>query len=198
MISEPSQNIPIIIRTISELENYSLEQVCKSSGIPEPEIKWTSNTNITSDSDLILQPGDLSIEGDVNPYIFTCTASNSEGEDTRNIRIRIDIDLTDEIEKLENVTVEIVRTFSKIITKNIQGVDVTYEEPFVSREVIDRNADNLVNLVIKYNESDIGGEDKKEAIEGILQPVGDIIQKDSELNYEDDETVVIETKVIYI
>ena len=192
VISEPSQNIPIIIRTIFELENYSLIQQCKSSGNPEPEIKWTSNTNITSKRDLILQLGDVSIDGEVNPYIFTCTASNSEGEDKRSIRIRIDIDLMDETEKLENVTVEIVRKFSKIIAKNIQGVDVTYEAPSVSREVVDRNADNFVNLVIKYNESDISGEEKKAAIEGMLQPAGDIIQKNSELIYEDDR----ETRVI--
>ena len=125
-----------------------MNQLCNSSGRPKPVNKWTSNTGYSSNDRLIIQPGNFSIDDVVNPYIFKCTAKNERGEDSRHILIRVDIDLTEEIEKLTNVTTEIFEKYTKIIQRNIQGVTHTYELSSVVREeVIERSARNLAILV---------------------------------------------------
>lgn len=197
MINEPSQNLSINMSTIEQLETYSGNWLCSSTGSPEPTIKWTSNTNYLSNDRLIIQPGNFSIDDVVNPYEFKCTAENSAGEDTRLIRIRVDIDLTEQIKNLTNVTSEILKQYTRIIKRNIQGVNNTYEHFYVVREVVDRNADYLSSLVDKYNDTNVD----IDVLETILQTGDDIIQVELQQPVEEDKgevEVISLINLIYI
>ena len=70
-------------------------QFCNSTGYPTAIIKWTSNKNsnlnVISDT-LTLNTQDLNPE--ISNNIFTCTATNTAGQDSRNISVTIDIQLT--------------------------------------------------------------------------------------------------------
>ena len=70
-------------------------QFCNSTGIPTPNITWTSNTNsnlnVISDT-LTLRSHDLNPE--ISNNNFTCTATNTAGQDSRNISVTIDIQLS--------------------------------------------------------------------------------------------------------
>ena len=172
VINEPSRDLSIKISTIEELDTFSINQLCRASGLPKPVSKWTSNTDYLSNDRLIIQSGNFSIDDVVNPYIFICTAQNSVGEDTRHIRIRVDIDLTEIIGNLSHVTSEILEEYSEIIQRNIQGVNYTYEQSSVVREVVDRSANNLASLVEKFNDTKAD----TDVLETILQTGDDIIQ----------------------
>ena len=187
VINEPSQNISLKITSIDELSKFSMNQLCRSSGSPEPVIKWTSNIDYLSNDKLIIQPGDFSIDDVVNPYIFICTAQNTEGEDSRYIRIRVDIDLTEKIESLSHVTFEILKEYTDIIQRNIQGINNTFEESSVIREVVDRSANNLASLVQKYN----GTSADTNVLEIILYTGDVIIQIELQQPVEIEETKVI-------
>ena len=81
------------ISSVSEFESFSFTQDCVSTGIPTPAITWTSNTNsnlnVVSDT-LTLRTQDLNPETSTN--IFTCTATNTAGQDSKRIRVTIDIE----------------------------------------------------------------------------------------------------------
>ena len=70
-------------------------QSCNSTGYPTATIKWTSNTNsnlnIISDT-LTLRSHDLNPE--ISNNSFTCTATNTAGQDSEIITVTIDIELT--------------------------------------------------------------------------------------------------------
>ena len=70
-------------------------QSCNSTGIPTPTITWTSNTNsnlnVISDT-LTLNSQDLNPE--ISNNSFTCTATNTAGQDSEIITVTIDIQLT--------------------------------------------------------------------------------------------------------
>ena len=108
---------------------------------------------------------------------------NVGGEDTKQIRIRVDIDLTEQIKNLTNVTSEILKQYTRIIKRNIQGVNNTYEHFYVVREVVDRNADNLASLVDKYNDTNVD----IDVLETILQTGDDIIQVELQQPVEEDK-----------
>ena len=162
-----------------------MNESCISSGFPEPVIIWTSNTDYISNDRLIIQPGDFSIDDFVNPYEFTCTANNTEGEDSSLIRIRVDIDLTKMIGNLSHVTSEILVEYTEIIQRNIRGVNYTYEQHSVVREVVDRSASSLDSLVQKFNDTDAD----TDVLETILQTGDDIIQLELQ------QPVVVEVEI---
>ena len=164
-----------------------MNQLCTSSGFPKPTIKWTSNTEYLSNDVLYIQPGTFSIDDDVNPYIFICTALNTEGEDSRYIRIRVDIDLTEKIGNLSHVTFEILKEYTDIIQRNIQGVSYTYEQSSVIREVVDRSAVSLASLVEKYNDTSTD----TSVLEAILQTGDAIIQTELQQPVVTQETQVV-------
>ena len=158
------------ISTIVELKEFSMNQLCNSSGIPKPVNKWTSNTGYSSNDQLIIQPGNFSIDDVVNPYIFKCTAENERGEDSRHILIRVDINLTETIGNLaKNVTSDIFEKYIKIIQRNIKGVNHTYVLSSVVKEVNERSARNLAILIQKYNDT---------KLQDMLIVVGVIIQSE--------------------
>ena len=70
-------------------------QFCNSTGYPTATIKWTSNTNsnlnVISDT-LTLNTQDLNPE--ISNNSFTCTATNTAGQDSEIITVTIDIELT--------------------------------------------------------------------------------------------------------
>ena len=81
----------IRISSISELESFSLNQSCVSTGFPVPTVRWTSNTNVNpSGTVLSLRTEDLDL--DVN-NTFTCMATNIGGSDSKTVRIFIQIQL---------------------------------------------------------------------------------------------------------
>ena len=92
-ITTPQQNIPIAITSVTIFDSFSLTQNCTSTGYPTPTITWTPNTNstlnVTNDT-LTLRPGDLNLE--ISTNIFTCTANNTVGRDSKSIRVTIDIE----------------------------------------------------------------------------------------------------------
>ena len=149
-----------------------MNESCTSSGFPVPVIRWTSNTDYISNDRLIIQPGDFSTDDFVNPYEFTCTANNTEGEDSSLIRIRVDIDLTEMIRNLSHATYTILENYTKIIQRNIRGVNYTYEQRSLIKEVVDRSASNLASLVQKFNDSNAD----KALLEPILQVCDDFIK----------------------
>ena len=83
-----------MISSVNEFQSFSLVQNCVSTGIPTPTITWTSNTNsnlnIISDT-LILNTHDLNPE--ISNNSFTCTATNTAGQDNKRITVTIDIQL---------------------------------------------------------------------------------------------------------
>ena len=162
-------------------------QLCRSSGFPKPTIKWTSNIEYLSNDMLYIQPGTFSIDDNVNPYVFICTALNTEGDDSRYIRIRVDIDLTEKIGNLSHVTLEILKEYTDIIQRNIQGVNHAYEQSSVIREVVDRSAISLASLVEKYNETN----GDTSVLEVILQTGDAIIQIELQQPVEARETQVV-------
>ena len=187
VIYEPSQDLSIKITNIDELGVFSMIQLCRSSGFPKPTIKWTSNIEYLSNDMLYIQPGTFSIDDNVNPYVFICTALNTEGDDSRYIRIRVDIDLTEKIGNLSHVTLEILKEYTDIIQRNIQGVNHAYEQSSVIREVVDRSAISLASLVEKYNETN----GDTSVLEVILQTGDAIIQIELQQPVEARETQVV-------
>ena len=92
-ITTPVEDIPFTINSISNFELFLHTQFCNSTGYPTPTITWTSNTNltlnVTSDT-LTIRSGDLNLE--ISTNIFTCTATNTVGQDSKIIRVTIYIE----------------------------------------------------------------------------------------------------------
>ena len=92
-ITTPLEDVPFTINSISNFELFLHTQFCNSTGYPTPTITWTSNTNstlnVTSDT-LTIRSGDLNLE--ISTNIFTCTATNTGGRDSKSIRVTIDIE----------------------------------------------------------------------------------------------------------
>ena len=92
-ITTPVENISFTINSISNFESFVHTQFCNSTGYPLPTITWTSNTNsnldVISDT-LTIRTRDLDPE--ISTNIFTCTATNTAGQDSKEIRITIDVE----------------------------------------------------------------------------------------------------------
>ena len=86
------EDVSITISSIATFESFVHTQLCNSTGYPTLTITWTSNTsstlNVISDT-LTIRPGDLNLE--ISTNIFTCTATNTAGRDSKSIRVTIDI-----------------------------------------------------------------------------------------------------------
>ena len=65
-----------------------------------------------------------------------------------------------------------MKEYTDIIQRNIQGVNCTYEQSSVIREVVDRSAISLASLVEKYNDTSTD----TSVLETILQTGDAIIQ----------------------
>ena len=74
------------------MESFSLNQRCVSTGFPVPTIRWTSNTNVNpSGNVLALRTEDLDLD---ITNVFTCTATNIGGSDSKTVSILIQIQLS--------------------------------------------------------------------------------------------------------
>ena len=92
-ITTPVKNVSFTINSISNLESFTHTQLCNSTGYPTPTMTWTSyinsTLNVTSDT-LTIRSGDLNLE--ISTNIFTCTATNTAGRDSKSISVTIDIE----------------------------------------------------------------------------------------------------------
>ena len=91
-ITSPSRDISIMIISVIGFDSFSLTHNCLSSGTLTSTITWTSNTNLV----LNVIAGTLTVHSqDLQPglsiNIFTCTANNSVGLDSKSISVEIDI-----------------------------------------------------------------------------------------------------------
>ena len=93
IITNPPQDVSITLTSLISFESFSLTHHCISTGLPTPTITWTSNNNLVlnviSDT-LTVHSQDLQPELSIN--IFTCTANNSVGLDSKSIKVVFDIE----------------------------------------------------------------------------------------------------------
>ena len=99
---------------------------------------------------LSIKSGDLVEIKDINPLRFICKATNSEGFDTKIVKILVRIDISAIIDKLINVTDEQATNLTNIITINTNGIDTSADNTTVTRQELEKNAKDLENLVGKY------------------------------------------------
>ena len=178
------------------MDAFSLTQACTSTGVPQPTVSWKSNTElIISGNTLEIPSGYLSINDSINPYIFTCKAINLVGEDSKEVRIKIDIDVIQRINETVNLTNTVVSMIARIISLNNMGVNVSSENITEAQESIDNSAEDLDKLITRYIDDNRIDASQTETIENLFVPASDIIRKDAELNSRRNETNVIKPEV---
>ena len=92
-ITTPQQDRTIPISSIDEFQSFSLVQNCISTGLPAPSITWTSNTGRINVIGNVLSIGVSHLRRSSDLDVFICTAMNSVGQDTRQIRVEKSIQL---------------------------------------------------------------------------------------------------------
>ena len=150
-----------------------------------------SNTNLTLSRDTLeIQAGDLSIDNNINPYVFTCIANNSVGEDSKEVRITIDIDVDGYLNDTENITDYVVSLVANIILANSM-VNVSSENSSTAQDSIDNSAEELEKLINKFIDGNKIDETKIGVIENIFLPASEIIRQDLELSSKRDRTNMV-------
>ena len=141
---------------------------------------------------LSIKPGDLVEIEDINPLRFICNATNSEGFDTKIVKILVRIDISGIIDELINVTHEQATNLTNIITINTIGVNSSAENITEIQE-LEKNAKYFKNLVGKYlNTNELLNNN---TVINLLNTAQTIISKDSEFKKE--EIKVSTNKYLY-
>ena len=139
---------------------------------------------------LSIKPGDLAEI--INSLSFNCTATNSEGSDTTNVKILFRIDLSDIIDQLINVTGEQVTTITNKITTNTNGINTSAENTTEIQRELEMYANNFKNLVDKYLTTNKSLNNN--TVMSLLDTAQAIISKDS--NLEEEEIKVQYHKIV--
>ena len=184
IITSPNRNIQITITDLTMHANFHLHQECIATGFPQPTVRWTGNLSMKfiRGNVLMIKPGDL---GEINPLSFVCIAENSQGKDTKIVKILIKIDLTRILDEFIYLTDEEATNIAQIITANTNGVNTSGGNISEIHQELVKNAMDLEILVVKLmlnrNSSDV--------VINILNTAQVIIRKDGELR-EDHEIMV--------
>ena len=131
---------------------------------------------------LSIKPGDLEEIKDINPLRFICNATNSEGSDSKIVKILVRIDISGIIDELINVTHEQATNLTNIITINTNGVDTSADNTTEIQE-LEKNAEDFENIVGKYLNTNEALNNN--TVINLLDTAQAIIFKDSEFKEEE-------------
>ena len=196
-IEVPAGDTHLHITSTVQLDSFSLTQDCDSTGVPQPTISWISNTGRYYFGNILkILPGDLNLDHRINPYIFTCIARNSKGEDSKEIRITINIDVDSILAEKNNITDADILVITQIISVNTLGVNVTSDNLSAARDSIDNSAQNLETLISRYINDSIIDVSRSGAIKNLFIPASEIIRKDIELSSRSEKHAIIEVSKV--
>ena len=184
-ITSPVEGIELIIIDTIMRANFNLTQECTATGFPQPTVTWSGalSMKFVIGNVLSIKPGDLEEIKDINPLRFICNATNSEGSDTKIVKILIKIAISETIDKLINVTDEQANNLTNIITANTNGVNTSAENTTEIQQELEIIAKDFNNLVSKYL---ITSESvNTDTVINLLDTAQAIISKDSNLEEEE-------------